>query len=246
MAAQRKASLRPSDFVDALPMPIDGEFTWKECRFEFFDYTKKSGEVVATTTAARVNYEDKQGQEFVQHYSVGDPQRVEPSKDGKSLMFLGETSALNRSSNFFLLMSNLESAGFDTDLIGDDFSALEGMVTHNIGMPEPTRSGLDRATPEEGRRVRVIPVPDEIISMPGGKRAKATKKASGESDVTTALEMLSGLVAAAGDKGVTRQKLASAAIKAKQAGVAQVAYELTDEQLTEAGYEVDDDGLITV
>jgi len=241
----KKASLRVGDFVDALPIPIDGNFEWKECRFALFDYTKKTGEVVATTTAARVTYQNKSGEEFVQHYSVGDPQRVTPSSDGLSLVLIGDNQNLNKSSNFFVLMKALEDAGLPEDFLGDDFSALEGMVTHNIGVPEPKRAGLARPEPAEGARTRILPVPDEIVTMPGGKKsgkAPGKKAESAEGLVAEAMAMLAELTA--DGKGVTRKDLASHAIKAKRAAVATAAFKLTDEQLAEGGFVADDDGLI--
>jgi len=242
----KTASLRASDFVDALPMPIDGNFSWKECRFALFDYTKKSGEKVATTTAARVTYESKGGEEFVQHYSVGDPARVLPSSDGKSIVMQGDNANLNKSSNFFVLMKALEDAGLPDDFLGDDFSVLEGMVTHNIGVPEPTRAGLARPALAEGAtvRIRVLPVPDEIVTMPGKKGKGVVKKAAASDDlVPEAMAMLDKLLEDNPD-GVERKAIASAAIKAKKAQIATLAFKLTDEQLAEYGYLVED-GKIT-
>ena len=252
---ERKASLRVADFVDALPMPVDGNFVWKECRFEFFDYTKKSGQVVATTTAARVNFvpdvPEPGAQEFVQHYSVGDPERVVPSEDGRSLVIKGENQALNRSSNFFILMQHLESAGLPDGFMDDDFTVLEGMVTHNIGVPEPTRAGLPRAaTPaEEGRRVRILAVPDDVIKMPGGKKASAGKakkaeETEGENLLPEALAALTELVSTG--KKVTRQSLATYAVKAKNTPLATFAYKVTPAQLATGGFEVDGAGVISV
>jgi len=251
MAKERKASLRVGDFVDALPMPIDANFEWKESRFALFDYTKKDGTVVATTTAARVTFASVDGQEFIQHYSVGDPQRVLPASDGKSLVMQGDNTNLNKSSNFFILLKALEDAGLPEEFLGDDFSVLEGMVTHNIGVPEPKREGL-REAPAEGaaRRVRVLAVPDEVISLPGAakKGGKAVGKKAGvptEDLLPEAIAMLSELVTTSGTD-VTRKELASAAIKTRRAPIATLAFKLTDEQLAEAGFVVDGEGVITL
>jgi len=246
MAKNKTASLRASSFVDALPIPIDGNFNWKECRFEIFEYKKKSGETVATTVAARVNFESESGEEFVQRYSVGDPSRVMPSTDGKELVLVGDGTALNKSSNFFVLMKALEDAGLPDDFLGDDFSVLEGMVTHNIGVPEPKRAGLARPAPAEGAaaRVRILPVPDEIISMPGkGKKGAAKKAAPADDLVPEAMGIISDLLEG-NPKGVDRKAAASAAIKAKKAQVATLVFKLTDEQLAEYGYIVDDSNKI--
>ena len=245
--ADKRASLRASDFVDALPMPIDGNFTWKESRFAFFEYRKKTGELVATTTAARIIFASGGGEEFTQHYSVGDPSRVAPSGDGKSLVLVGDGSALNKSSNFFILMA-LEDAGLPDDFLGDDISVLDGMITHNIGVPEPKRAGLETATAREasGRGPRILAVPDEVVKMPGkgGKAAGKKAEASDEELVSEAMGVLSGLLEDNPD-GVERKAIASAAIKQKKAKVATLAFKLTAEQLAEYGYVVDDSGKIT-
>ena len=242
MAIERKASLRTKDFVDALPMPIDGNFEWKENRFALFNYTKRDGTVVATTTAARVTFANASGEEFVQHYSVGDPARVLPSKDGKSLVLMGDNTNLNKSSNFFILVKALEDAGLDAEYLSDDFTALDGLVTHNIGVPEPKREGLARAASETPGRIRVLAVPDEIISLPGEKRGKGKKPAPPTEDlVDEATAMIAELTA--DGASVTKKDIASHAIRAKRAPIATLVWKLTEEQLAEAGFVVDGDAI---
>ncbi len=244
--AEKRASLRTSDFVDALPMPIDGNFNWKEARFALFEYTKKDGTVVATTTAARITYESGDGQEFVQHYSVGDPTRVMPSADGKGLAMQGDNVALNKSSNFFVLMKALEDAGLPEDFMDNDITVLETMVTHNIGAAEPKRAGLARQEPEEGGRIRILPVPDEIVTMPGkGKKLAAGKKpgAPSEEIIPEAMALVAELLAENPD-GIERKEIAAAAIKAKKAQVATMAFKLTEVQLAEHGYVLNEAGKI--
>lgn len=243
----KAASLRVADFVDALPMPVDGNFEWKEPRFTLFEYKKKTGEVVATTTACRVTFVGKDGTEYIQHYSVGDPDRVLPSRDGKQVELTGEGGNLNKSSNFFVLMKALEDAGLDPDFVGDDVSVLEGLVTHNIAVPEPKREGL-RAAPAAGetQRVRLLPVPDAIISLPGAKKKGAAPKkgvATSAELVDEAIAMLGALIESS-EGAVTKSDLASYAIRNKRSPVAAVAYNLTPEQLAKAGYVEEEDGSI--
>lgn len=246
MVKGKTASLRASDFVDALPIPIDGDFTWKDPSFCLFEYKKKTGEVVATTTAGRVTFVSADGTEYIQHYSAGDPSRVMPSEDGKSLVLVGDQAALNKSSNFFVLMKALEDAGLPEDFMGEDFSALDGMVTHNIGVQEPKRAGLERPAPAEGAaaRVRILPVPDEIKKMPGKGKVAAGKKAAPAEDLVPELMAIIGELVAETPDGVERKAVASAAIKAKKAQVATLAFKATEEQLAEYGYVLDDKGLI--
>ena len=128
-----KVSIRPSEMVEGGAVPVDRNLTWEKCRFALFNYTKKDGTVVATTTAAEIHYKDDDGQESVQNYSVGDPERFIPSKDGKTIVAVGAAQALSKSSNFYLLMNNLISAGFPENRLDADISTLDGLYTFNIG-----------------------------------------------------------------------------------------------------------------
>ena len=65
-----------SDFVEGGAVPVEKNLTWKEARFNKFDYTKKDGTVVASTCALRVIYVDDDGTETEQQYSAADLARV--------------------------------------------------------------------------------------------------------------------------------------------------------------------------
>ena len=240
-------SIRPSSFVEGGAVPVDRNLLWKECRFANFDYTKKSGEVVASTISAKIIFIDDDGTEYTQHYSAGDPARFQPSKDGKTLEALTESANLIKSSNYYILMNSLINAGFPENRLGEDISALDGLYAHHIGLPEPKRSGLVREA-AEGARERVISVPDSIIKLPwenkGGKAAAKSapaKKAeaapaedAGDAEAD-ALAMVTEMLADA-DK-VTRQQLATKAIKTKNQPVAKLVFSAKfAEVLTGAGF----------
>ncbi len=226
--ANATVSIRPSDFVEGGAVPVDRNLTWKECRFTLFTYTKKDGTPVATTTAARINYQDDDGQEFIQHYSAGDPERFVPSEDGKTLVPAGDAQSLSKSSNFYLLMNALINAGFPENKLTGDLAVLDGLYTYNIGLPEPKRTGLRREEPAEGARERVLSVPSQILRLPWekgkGKVAAAPAKAAGKA-ATAAIEEdagggdVSGKVMALVAKSladggeVTRQQLATKVFK---------------------------------
>lgn len=221
--AENIVSIRPSEMVEGGAVPVDRNVVWEKCRFVLFNYTKKDGTVVATTTAAEIKYKDDDDQEFTQNYSVGDPERFIPSKDGKTLVAVGAAQSLSKSSNFYLLMSNLVSAGYDESKLTGDISLLDGLKTYNIGVPEPKRSGLARTAAEgEQAREKIISVPSKIISMPGAKKGAkvAPKEATVESEETdgdvaaTALKLV-GQAVEAGDGTTTRQKVAQAAFRDK-------------------------------
>ena len=172
-------SLKPSSFVEGGIVPVDRNVTWKDVRFNLFDYKKKSGAVVATTVALRVTYVEDDGAETEQQYSVGDPDRFQPSEDGKELVAVGDAVALSKSSNYYLLMNALVNAGFPENRLGEDTSVLDGLYTYNIGLPEPKRSGLARPAVADGEvvRERVLSVPSQILKLPWEKGKGSTKAA---------------------------------------------------------------------
>jgi hypothetical protein len=213
-------SLKPSEFVEGGAVPVDRNLTWKECRFDIFDYTKKDGTAAGRATTARITYVDDDAQEFVQHYSVGAPERFIPSGDGKQLVAVGQAQALSKSSNYYILMNALINAGFPENKLGEDLSVLDGLYTYNIALPEPKRTGLARVA-EEGARERVLSVPSQILKLPwekkGGKApAKAGKAApveeAGDNDavVAKAIALVEKTLI---DGETTRQKLAVAVFK---------------------------------
>ena len=239
-------SIRPSEFVEGGAVPIDRNLLWGPCRFNLFDYTKKDGTVVATTVAAKIHYKDDEGMEYDQQYSAGDPKRFAPSADGKTLEALTDSSNLSRSSNYYILMSALINAGFPENRLGEDISVLDGLYTHNIGNPEPKRSGLVRET-AEGAREKVISIPDSVIKLPWeGKAGKAAlvKKAAAPAEEDAgdaeadALALVTEMLADA-DK-VTRQQVATKAIRSKNQPVAKLVFSPKfAEVLTGAGYALD-------
>lgn len=207
-------SIKPSEFVEGGAVPVERNLHWKECRFNIFEYKKKSGEVVAKTTALRVTYVDDDDQEMEQQYSVTDPERFIPSADGKTLVAIGSAQNLSKSSNFYLLMNALINSGFPENKLSGDVSVLDGLYTYNIGLPEPKRVGLARQVVEgETVRERVLSVPSKILSLPWekkgkGKGAKAAASAAPAEDVTEkALAFVGKVIDAAGGP-VSRQDLA--------------------------------------
>jgi len=241
-------SIRPSEFVEGGAVPVDRNLLWKECRFANFDYTKKDGTVVASTVSAKIVYQDDEGTEYTQHYSAGDPNRFQPSKDGKTLEALTESTNLSKSSNYYILMNALINAGFPENKLGEDISVLDGLYTHNIGIPEPKRAGLVREAPAEGARARVISVPDSIIKLPWENKGKGTTKkvkdtaAPAEEDAgdaeADALMMVTEMLADA--DMVTRQQVATKAIRSKNQPIAKLVFSPKfAEVLTANGFSLD-------
>lgn len=239
-------SLKPSEFTEGGAVPFDRDLLWKECRFAVFQYTQKDGSPVmkdddsgpVESTAIRVLYVDDDGAEYTQHYSVADPARFLPSEDGKTLEAQGEAVALSKSSNGFILLNALVNAGFPENKLGDDISVLDGLRTHNIAVPEPKRTGL-KTREREGGRERVLSVPSRVLQLPweaekGAAKKGAAKKAepkkaaakeeppADEDNLTAAVDLVLELLAE--KDSVTRQQVATAAIRAKKPAVGKVVF----------------------
>jgi len=249
-------SIRPSEFVEGGAVPVDRNLLWKECRFNLFDYPKKDGtpSVEYPVPAALITYQDDDGQVYEQQYAAGGVDqktgmyRYMPSKDGKTLEPEVEGAGITKSSNYYILMNALINARFPENKLGEDISVLDGLYTHNIGLPEPKRSGLMRET-TEGARARVISVPDSIIKLPwenkgkGATKVKATATpAPADEDAgdaeADALAMVTEMLADA-DK-VTRQQVAAKAIRSKNQPVAKLVFSPKfAEVLTGAGFALD-------
>lgn len=229
-------SIRPSDFVEGGAVPVDKNLVWKECRFALFQYEKKDGSVVTrpdgspvVTTTARITLVDDDGNESVQHYSVGDPERFAPSDDGKTLEAKGSAAQLNLSCNFYLLLNALVNAGYPEDKLEDDISTLDGLYAYHIGVPEPQRSGLARQAAADGvARVKTLSVPSRILQLPGekkGAKAAAKAKTSAANDGDAAADALAIVTAMLEETdSVTQQQVATKAIKGKNPAAAKAVY----------------------
>jgi len=225
-------SIRPSEMTEGGAVPFNRNLRWTQCGFNLFTYVDKAGKKGATTTALRVVYVDDDGEEYDQQYSASDPTRFLPTPDGKTVLPVGMTAEeyealpedkrpqLSKSSNFYLLMSNLVSAGYDESKLEDDVTSLNGLYTYNIAIPQPKRAGLSGQEVKEGGRERTLSVPSTILQLPGekpkaGAKGAAKKTAAApaaEADVTAeTLAFVAKTVAAAGDDGITRQAIAVAA-----------------------------------
>jgi len=217
-----KISIRPSDMIDSGGAPVDRNMLIKGAKFVIFQYTKKDGSPAlkpdgtpARATAAALTLLDDDGNENLQHYSAGDPERFVPSSDGKTLVSVSGAESISKSCNFHILMNALVNAGFPENKLDDDISTLDGLYAYWIGVPEPKRPGLVR-TAEQEARTRVIPVPSVIQKLPWEKAkagtrvpaAGAPKAAEAEGDtLARTIEFVGTIVDETGS--ATRQDLAA-------------------------------------
>ena len=166
-------SIKPSEMIEGGAVPVDQNLSVKDAAFCLFDYQGKA----PPTTAARLTLVSDDGVESIQHFSAADPTRFVPSQDGKSLVAIGAATSLAKSSNFYVLMNNLVSAGFPENKLATDISVLGGLYAYWIGVPEPKRPGLTRTPEQSARGERIIPVPSIIHNLPWEKKATPAKAA---------------------------------------------------------------------
>lgn len=179
--------------------------------------------------------------EFVQHYSAGDLTAFVPSMDGKTSVDLdgwdpkkgvdsvegvyalrvGKREQLNNNTNWAQFIGALIDAAFPRDQLTAAVTFMEGVYGHWNRIPQKKRSGIVVASTDTKARTNDILVITEIKEAPKGgiKVDKATPATSKATPDTASLddklrEVVGGAVAAAGEGGLPKQKLASLAIKA--------------------------------
>jgi hypothetical protein len=174
-------SFRLENFAGGGALP-EGKYKCKECRFVLWDYDGKAPQTTALRIVAVSN--DAAAQEFTQHWSVGDPQKVLPTQDGKGIAVLSGKNTIGKGSNFFIFFESLINAGLPEDALENDFSVLDGMEVQIAQVPAPKRSGLPKsklddgpgAAPERDRMIPVISVIDKCLPWIKGTGATAAAK----------------------------------------------------------------------
>lgn len=250
-------SIRPSEAVEGGLVPADRNLLWKNPHFEKVQYIQKDGTPTldkdgnpVETIAGIIDLVDDEGTTYNQRYSVGDPKRFTIENGGKTLGPDGVT--ISKSCNFYHLMNATVNAGFPENKLTDDFSQLDGLYAHHIAIPEPTRTGLVREA-KEGQRPRVLSVPDSIIKLPWEGKGKTAPAASAKKAAAPvaedagnaeadALAMVVEMLSTA-DK-VTRQQVATKAIRSKNQAVAKLVFTPKfAEVLTGAGFSLDGENI---
>lgn len=164
-----KASLSPEGFVVGGGLIDDVNVTFKDCRFEMFDY---EGKVIPGVPSLKVNMVTEEDEESAQNYSMGSAQDWAPSENGKELMSVGKATAIRTTCNGGIFLQNLVDAGFPADDLGTDISVLDGLKVHVIRIPAPERPGLKK---KDKRFEDTILVVDDILALPGEKAKSKTK-----------------------------------------------------------------------
>ena len=197
-------SLNPEDASSGLP--IDIVATIKTSRFVVRAGTSGDGESFSSVNL-QWELEDEAGAPFVQWYSVGSPERLSISEDGKKLEPVEGTMKISRRSRCYALLDATVKAGFPANRVGDDASVFDGMVCEMVGLD--WKSSMSSTQ---------IPVPGKILKLPGesGSATTSSNGTTGE-DVKEAVMELLVEAMVKNDGKISKPKLANLA-SAKKLG----------------------------
>jgi len=212
-------SLRPSDAVKGGGVIAEGDYEITDAKFIPFDY---GGTVSPAVPSLAIEFTNADGASSLQCYSAGDGRNVAPSADFKRLRKVGSSGGLNDSTNAYLFMSSLITAGFPEDQISNDISVVIGVKCQVIHQALQARDIKGKTV-----AARTIPVIGKIHSMPGEKekpkksgtasKAAAAPKGNGAADTTQlqpkAAEILVTVLKAAEGNQLDKKKLTSAAFQ---------------------------------
>lgn len=165
----------------------EGDYQLVDHTITLWDYEgKMANQVLAlrvTAQPGRVQGKNftPEGDQSIQHYTIGDATAFGPDETGKGIVATGTRTSLGKGSNFFIFLENLINAGFPEDRFDNDVSAFDGMVVHITPIPAPKRnlpqSNLVVGDPNQQQRDRTIPVVSLIHRYPWETGAAAPTKA---------------------------------------------------------------------
>ena len=207
-----KVSLNPDDAISR-GLFDNVRVRWVKCCFELFDYQGKGD----TVTAAKINMEDLDtGEPYEQVWSAGSPKIFAPSEDGTYLVPQDDADTshvLNKSSNFYALVSSLKAIGLPDRLLGiEDITEWEGLEVRMLRKPTGKKS-------EEGKILETL-IAVELIALPGeGKSAKGAAKGNtqGAEPKSTAVEDAVLAVLATAIAPVPKRQLMTMVVKSMTA-----------------------------
>jgi hypothetical protein len=148
---KKGASLNPLDFISG-GLLDDVDVTWKNVRFEMYDYDGKSDKAPCLGVDLVTGTEGPNDKPYRQRWSCGSAENWEPSEDGSMLIPVGKDSELRKASNVYMLLTSLDEAGFPRERLNDgNVFVLEGLKAHMIRKDAPKRPGLSQDTTRRGR-----------------------------------------------------------------------------------------------
>lgn len=186
--AEKALSFKLGNFVQGGAGLQDGPYLFKSCTTEMFDYGGKFAatpslkiEAVPVILDGKGGFkEDGEAQD--QYYSAGSAEHVGINKAGTGFVALGEKETMSKSSNFFIFLDNVVNAGFPEDDFENDVSAFDGVIAIITNIAAPKRTGLKSniagGADNKPEREKTIPVPSDIVKLPGDKKCRIGTKAA--------------------------------------------------------------------
>lgn len=164
-------SLHPDDAVSGgglfASTPTTVDFTEAICTM--FDYNGKAPEA-PTLKVVMVPTEGDEKDPYPHYVSAGNVESLAPSKDGKTFVPIKTGAAMSKSSNLFVFLESLKTAGFPFPDGFSDVTILEGLRCVVARKDAPKRAGLNRS-PRKGKDGReyddTVLFVDSIVSLPG-------------------------------------------------------------------------------
>jgi hypothetical protein len=215
-------SLNPEDASSGLP--IDIVVTVNKSRFLIREGTSADTGESFSSVNLQWEMEDESGVPFVQWYSVGSPERLSISEDGKKLEPVEGTMKISRRSRCYALLDATVKAGFPANRVGDDASVFDGMVCEMVALDWKSSMSTNQ-----------IPVPGKILKLPGesGSTTASSNGTTGEDVKEAVMELLVESIVG-NDGKISRSKLANLAT-AKKLGTAAPKYIFSAEFEADAG-----------
>lgn len=151
MATKKGASLNPVDFITG-GLLDDADVTFKNVKFEMFDYDGKAEPAPALGIDLVTGAEEEGAKPYRQHWSCGSSENWEPSDDGSTLVPIGKDTELRKATNLYMFLTSLKEAQFPMERLNDgDCSVLEGLQAHVLRKDAPKRGNLPQGGTRRGR-----------------------------------------------------------------------------------------------
>lgn len=167
---QKFVSFLPADMVQG-GLIDDQDVEIVSARFAMFDYNGKA----EASLALRLELKDSDGGVHEHYAGLGKKttENFTPSDDQCNLVPTGEATALNKGSNFDILLSSIILAGFPESKLAKGIDGLDGTKVHILRKKIERKGGggggtmFQRADGQESTALTVT----EILSLPGeGKK----------------------------------------------------------------------------
>lgn len=258
---RKGASLNPDDFISG-GLLDDVDVTWKNVRFEMYNYGGKSDPAPCLGADLVTGVELRPEDVVRQYWSCGSSDNWEPSEDGSRLIPVGGDTELRRSTNLFLLLKSLKEAGFPMPQLADgSVTPLNGLKAHMRRIDAPKRGNMiqnarrGRDGKEFERDNKILCV-EKIIALPSeapkgakkGKKEPVTEAKPTSNLDSKTMDILTSVIVQSGGK-INKKDLPTIGFKILAGDVDRnrvLALLFNEEWIQSSGFAISDSGEITL